>query len=80
MDNVEDLDNVDYVVNMGEMDNIGQSKRQPKREPKKQPKRQSGFLDKTILDKQFENFLDIFKNFKRLFIKSHILIKTLKNI
>ena len=41
---------------MDEMNNIGQSKRQPKRERKKQQKRQSGFLDKTILDKQFENF------------------------
>ena len=78
MDNVNDLDNVDYVVKMDEVDNINQLKRQQKREPKKEPKRQSGFLDKTILHKQFENIGDIFKNFKRLFITGHILIKTFK--
>ena len=55
MDIGDDLDNVDYVGNMDKMDNVGKSKPPPKREPKKQPKMQSGFLDKTILDKQFEN-------------------------
>ena len=57
LDNLNNLDNVDYVVNMDHMDNIGQPKRQPKRETKKQPERQSGFLVKTILDKQIETFL-----------------------
>ena len=43
---VDNSDTLDYVVNLDEMDNIGQLKRQ------------LWVLNKTILDKQFENFWD----------------------